>query len=419
MSLLKASPTLLLRRVSSINPELLFILSTVVVNGGNYLYNIYLGRALGPVQFAEAGMLVTMLLVISFLGMTFQLVTAKYSALLDQHQLASFYGWSSRIAKLTGMILGLALFVGAPLLAKYFNTANYQIFQILALGMPFYFLLSVKRGALQGQKAYAYLSSSYQTEMWSRLLLTVLLIYINVWYSSIVVSWGITISIIIGYLTLGRVKYGDGSWQLMPDTRKMVVKFFLFTAFYEVVQIIINYSDILLVKHYFTAYDAGIYTSIALIGRMIYFIAWMFVMLLLPDVVSKKKDKRPHKIVLFKYLGGISLFAFSIVLACFFFPSQVVDLIFGSGYEAAAPLLWKYALATAFFAISNVFVYYYMSTDEYRPVILSFVFASIQLVLYHLYHANLEQMIIVQIVGMGSLLLANLIFFLLPTKSTA
>jgi len=318
MFLHKTRSSVLEKGITRINPELLFIISTVVVNGGNYLYNIYLGRALGPAQFAEAGMLVTMLLVISFLGMTFQLVTAKYCAQLDEEEISSFYGWSMRIARLTGMVLGMAFFIGAPYLAQYFNTDHPQIFEVLALGMPFYFLLSVKRGALQGQKEYAHLSSSYQTEMWSRLLLTIALIYINIWYSSTVVAWGITISIIIGYLTLGKLKFStdSGTWQLKQHTRSLVIKFFLFTAFYEVVQIIINYSDILLVKHYFEAHTAGIYTSIALIGRMIYFIAWMFVMLLLPDVVSKQKDNVPHKMVLFKYVAGISLFAFSVVGVC-------------------------------------------------------------------------------------------------------
>ena len=39
--------------------------------------------------------------------------------------------------------------------------------------------------------------------------------------------------------------------------------------------------NILLVKHYFSNNDAGLYSSLALIGRVVYFVAWMFVMLLL------------------------------------------------------------------------------------------------------------------------------------------
>ena len=45
-----------------------------------------------------------------------------------------------------------------------------------------------------------------------------------------------------------------------------------------------------MVKHYFGPNDAGLYASLALIGRVVYFVAWMFVMLLLPSVVQKEKD---------------------------------------------------------------------------------------------------------------------------------
>ncbi|GAL74118.1 capsular polysaccharide biosynthesis protein [Nonlabens ulvanivorans] len=59
------------------------MLSVLVVNGGNYIYNLVLGRLLGPAQFADAAILITFLLVLSFLAMTFQLVTAKYAVLLE------------------------------------------------------------------------------------------------------------------------------------------------------------------------------------------------------------------------------------------------------------------------------------------------------------------------------------------------
>ena len=49
---------LLLRKIS---PEQLFMISVLVVNGGNYIYNLLLGRILGPEAFAEAALLITLL----------------------------------------------------------------------------------------------------------------------------------------------------------------------------------------------------------------------------------------------------------------------------------------------------------------------------------------------------------------------
>ena len=177
-------------------------------------------------------------------------------------------------------------------------------------------------------------------------------------------------------------------------------------------QIIINNSDILLVKHYFPSYEAGLYASLALIGRVVYFVAWMFVMLLLPNVVNKEKEGLPHGNVLLKYVIYISLLAFAIVAGSYLFPEFVVNIMFGKEYISIAPLLWKYALATSVFAISNVFAYYFLSIDKYVPVILSAVMGIAQVVLIIFFHNSLLQVVIMQIIAMSLLLLVQLIFFL-------
>jgi len=189
------------------------------------------------------------------------------------------------------------------------------------------------------------------------------------------------------------------------------------TAFYELTQIIINNSDILLVKHYFESYDAGLYASLALIGRIVYFIAWMFVMLLLPTVVQLKKEGKNTAPVLFKYVGYIAGIELLIVFGCSLFPETAITLLFGDSYLAMAPLLWQYALATGLFAISNIFAYYYLSLDRYIPVVISGVFGVLQMSLVIFFHNSLEQVVHMQIVAMFLLLLLQVSFFIFDSKS--
>jgi len=185
----------------------------------------------------------------------------------------------------------------------------------------------------------------------------------------------------------------------------------ILTACYELTQIVINNSDVLLVKHYFDAMDAGLYASLALIGRAVYFVTWMFVMLLLPAVVQKQKDSEPTAPILFKYVGYISLLTFSIVLVCYLFPELIISLLFGKAYIAMAGLLWQYALATSLFAISNIFAYYFLSLDRYKPVLFSGIVGVTQIVLVTFFHNNLEMVVQVQIIAMVALLIAQLVYF--------
>ncbi|CAA0171113.1 MATE family efflux transporter [Tenacibaculum maritimum] len=404
----------LTRKVKNkITPEHLFMISVLLVSGGNYLYNLLLGRFLGPEKFADAAVLITFLLVLSFLAMTFQLVTAKFLVAFDGDTLEPFIAKTFKYALATGIGLGALIIIFSSELQTFFKISSVNTFIVFGLGVPIYFMMSVNRGLLQGKKEFTSLSVTYQTEMLSRLVLTMgLLMFLEI-DTSLIVSIGIFCSFLLGLVPFKYKRISFVTSKVLGIIEnKMVRNFFIVTAFYELTQILINNSDILLVKHYFDGYNAGLYASLALIGRVVYFIAWMFVMLLLPTVVQLKKEGKPTLSVLLKYVSAISLITILIILGCLLFPNQIIYLLFGGDYLELVPLLWKYALATGVFAISNIFAYYYLSIDEYTPVILSGIFGMLQIVLVIFFHKSLEEVVHMQIIAMSLLLAVQLSFFL-------
>ena len=139
-------------------------------------------------------------------------------------------------------------------------------------------------------------------------------------------------------------------------------------------------------------------------------------MLLLPAVVELKKEGKETASILFKYVGYIAGISIVIVLGCLLLPELIISILFGEQYLAMAPLLWKYAIATSMFAISNIFAYYYLSLDKYIPVIISGVFGMLQMLLVVFYHDNLEQVVLMQIIAMALLLVIQIGFFKLETR---
>ncbi|NNM36576.1 MAG: oligosaccharide flippase family protein, partial [Nitrosopumilus sp.] len=374
-------------KLPKLTTEQLFMLSVLVVNGGNYLYNLILGRLLGPAQFADAAVLITFLLVLSFMAMTFQLVTAKFSVVFEKESFQDFISRIYKQAAMVGISLGIVIVFFSNELQLLFKTTSSSMFVIFGIGVPLYFLMSVNRGVYQGKKEFKNLSITYQSEMLSRLLITLGLIYVLNIQSSIVIAIGILISLGFGLIPFKsdflKLK-SHGTIDIIKS--RQVQSFFLITAFYELTQIIINNSDILLVKHYFDSYEAGLYASLALIGRIVYFVAWMFVMLLLPTVVQLKKEGKDTAPILLKYVSYIAGIASIIVIGCALFPETAITLLFGESYLAMAPLLWKYAVATGLFALSNIFAYYYLSLDNYIPVVFSGVFGVLQMLLVVFFH---------------------------------
>ncbi|WP_299605883.1 sugar isomerase [uncultured Aquimarina sp.] len=399
--------------VPKLTSEQKFMLSVIVVNAGNYLYNLLLGRILGPEMFADAALLITFLLVLSFVAMTFQLATAKFSVLFENATFKSFISCIYKYAGITGIVIGAAMVVFSGELQQLFNTKSSLMFTIFGLGVPVYFIMSVNRGFYQGTKRFEKLAWTYQGEMFSRLAITLLLIFtITTVSSSILVVIGIFASFFFGLLPFKKEHFVlKVKNVLSKEQSSQISKFFVLTAFYELTQIIINNSDILLVKHYFPEYDAGLYASLALIGRVVYFVTWMFVMLLLPAVIEKKKLGEATAPILVKYVGYVVGLASVVVLGCYLFPELAIHLLFGDAYLSMAPLLWKYAVATALFAVSNIFAYYFLSLDQYIPVVVSGLLGISQILLIVFFHSSLLEVVVVQIIAMAVLLVIQLIYF--------
>ena len=394
-----------------------FMLSALVVNIGNYLYNLALGRLLGPGAFANAAILITFLLILSFMAMTLQLSVAKFTGSFDTEKKDAFLKYSRKWSLIIGGIVGSLIFFSSHELQSWFNTDSANMFRIFGLGVPIYFLMSVNRGFFQGEQEFIKLSITYQGEMLSRLFLTLVFILFLPFESSELVSLGILISLVPGMLPFKRIKT-----KVLPMLEKAEIahlkKFILVTAFYELTQILINNGDILLVKHFFDSHAAGLYSSMALIGRAVYFVAWMFVMLLLPEVVKRHKEGLDTKNIFFKYLGMISALVTAVVITTTLFPNLIIQVLFGSAYSEVAGMLWKYALASALFALANVFVYYFLSLDRYLPVAVSGVFGVLQLAVIFFQHNSLEMVVEAQIYVMLGLLILQSGYFLYQNKTS-
>ena len=379
-----------------------------------------LGRILGPAAFADAAILITLLLVLSFLGMTFQIVTSKYAVLLEDQKKVVFIKTITRTALFFGILIGALIVIFNQKLQEIFHTETSEMFLIFGFGIPLYFLISINRGLYQGSNGLHKMAITYQTEMVSRLVITILtVLFLPNIPTSIAVALGILISFVFGLFPFQKdILTSTKTVQKEIIDSKSIYTFFALTAFYEFTQIIINNSDILLVKHYFNNDQAGLYASLALIGRVVYFVAWMFVMLLLPKVIQLKKEGKNTQPILMQYVLYIALLSTVIVGGTYLFPELIVHLMFGDNYIAIAPLLWKYALATSVFAIANIFAYYFLSIDKYFPVVVSAILGFAQIVLIVLFHNSLQQVVEMQIIAMLFLLFFQLCFFFFQNKKS-
>lgn len=399
---------------------LLFV-SMTIVNGGNYLFNLILGRWLGPAYFADLSLLVTLMLMMTFITITFQLTAAKfaaaYTAQEDVERLLGMRLWLARQAWIWGGLFALILILGAPFWQQFFHTVSMWPFIILGVGIPVYLAQGVERGMLQGQMRFSRLALSYQAEMVVRLLGGLLMVFMG---------WGVNGAVAAMSLSfLASWLVAKTNWQFSLPTifkrlklpaafskidKRVIIAFSVPVIVTQLSQILINNSDILIVKRYFPPIEAGQYAALALIGRIVFFATWSVTTALFPIVAQKQQKKENHRYLLVSGLTLVGSVSAVIILMAWWQPTLIIDILFGAAYQEMAPLLWLYAVATGIYSLANVVINYRLSADNSFGAYIGVAGGIAQVICLSIWHDSLQQVIFIQIGLMSTLLFVLLLW---------
>ena len=100
----------------------------------NLVYNVATARLLGPTGFAHTTAVYTLLMLMSAITLTFQVVCAKYVANHDlPEEKAAVFTALHRRAWIAGVAIGLALFLFRRALAGYLNLPDPGLILLLAV----------------------------------------------------------------------------------------------------------------------------------------------------------------------------------------------------------------------------------------------------------------------------------------------
>jgi O-antigen/teichoic acid export membrane protein len=388
------------------------LVGSVLVAGINFGFNASMARLLGPALFAQVAAVVTLLMLASAVSLSFQMVCAKFVARNESTfgKLAVFHGLRKR-----AWIVGIAIAVGLTLaqkpVAAYLQMPNSWVLAVFALGMAFYTPLGVKRGSMQGLCEFGALSRNYILEAGSKLACAILLVELG--YGVMGAVGAISASILAAVLIPSPKAQDDaGSKTLIPASFREGMQAIVFF----VGQVVINNIDIILVKHFFAAEQAGLYAAVALVGRVLYFAAWSIVSAMFPiSAASKEGENKVHVLLLPFMIVLLMSVTFVVVLALF--PGFIIHLVVGEGFHYAAPFLSLYATATGLYALSVVLMTYEMSRKIANTGWVQLIFSGALVLLIYMLHSSLRQVIVVQIVLMLLMLLVVSLPFLRSIRS--
>lgn len=364
----------------------------------NLVYNVATARLLGPTGFAHATAVYTLLMLASAITLSFQVVCAKYVASHEtpEEKSAIFASLHLR-AWLAGVGLGLVLFLFNRAIQSYLNLPDPVLISLLALGTAFYIPLGVRRGYIQGIHAFSSLAINFMLEGVVRLGGAYLLIRYGLGVEGAVLAS--VIAVIASYF-LAKPSPGLQSFR----ARRFPIAFGegLQAIVFFSGQVVINNFDIVLVKHFFSSDEAGIYAAVSLVGRLVNMCAWSVVNTMFPVSAAARQSDREARPVLFMSLSMVFLILAVLILALWAIPSFLWRTLFGSHFELGnygglAALLILYAITAGIYSLSSVMITYEMSRKIANTSWVQLAFSGALGLGICVFHHSLAQVIYVQL----------------------
>ncbi|MGH9528441.1 MAG: lipopolysaccharide biosynthesis protein [Terriglobales bacterium] len=400
-------------RARVLTGSMILLVSSGFVGAMNLLYNLAIAHALGADKFGHASAVYTVLMLLSSVTLSFQLLCSKYVAKNDSAgEKIGIYRFLHRRAWIYGISVSGLLFLSSGLITRYLNLPTRSYIMMLAAATLFYVPLGVRRGLMQGRYDFRPLAFNFVLEVVVKLGGAVVLMWAGFGVSGVVAA--IVASVVVAYLFASpRRERGVHSDALLPSAMGEGIQ----ASVFFVGQVIINNLDIILVKHFFSATQAGVYAAIALVGRVVYMLSWSVVSGMFPFSAGVRSEERGGRAVLGTGLLLVVLISSLFTLGTWLAPPALWHIVLGAGFPLGGhntytSLLVLYAATTGIYSLSVVLMSYEISRKIGNVSWLQLGFSAAIIAGIYLFHQTLHSVIMVQAVLMTALLAVVAVPFL-------
>jgi len=406
--------------------SLIVIVGTLVASIFSYLFNMLMGRYLGPKAYGEMMALMSLLMVISVAGGAILTITMRYAGELYTD------GKSQALKKLLAVFTRYVYFISFGILliclafskpiADYFSIGSLVPVFIAFASLIFGLVMSVNKGFLQGAQRFTAVSAIGVLEMAFRLTLGIILVKVGFQVSGALaaVVLATAISYFITFWPIERVfanfKQDKTAKNYSFDKREILG--YSWPAFLASVLLVIAINlDIILVKHYFSPQDAGIYAAISTIAKIILYVTAPVVTVMFPMVSERTtKGNKHYSIFLFSLLfvlvGALLVLGLYVIA-----PAKIITILYGAQYVSFFYLLPEIGMAILLYSLINLLVNYYLVIKNFTFIWFFIASELLQIIAISIWHPSI--VVVVRIIIVTFALLFGIMFgyYLVSKKS--
>lgn len=371
------------------NAGLIFLIGSMIVSIANYLYHLFMGRMLGPHEYGVLGSLFAIIYISTFATGTFNKVISKYTSELKSKNKLNNLKYLVRKGfykvSVIGFILLLIYFALTPFLADFMNLDSVTGLVITGIVAYMSLILTLFIGYLNGIQEFVWQNTSNVITTIIKLVLAIIFVYIgySVNGALFAIIIGSIAGIIICYFPIK--KSLKGAIKEKFNTREI----YLYTIpvfFASLFPVLLITIDTILVKHYFSSHDAGLYAALGNIGKIIWFGSGFLIGAIFPKIVALKSQKKDTSRLLIKAMF-ITLFLAGIGCIVYFItPTLIVNTLYGKEYLEIVKLIGLFGIGMAMYSLSQVLITYNLAIEKYKfiyIILAGFIIEMTGIILYH------------------------------------
>ncbi len=330
-----------------------------------YVFHIYVGRSLGPADYGVFGALMALFMIIALpagaISYAITKFTAKFNFKKQYNKIGILRKKITKRVWVYSIILFLIISLCSRLIANFLKIDSVVPILFVGFTLIFAMILPVNRGILQGMKKFKIYSWNTIIESAARLGLVMLLLFFGLKVNGAILAYGLgyLIAFLFIFPFIKETKVEKKEFLDMQQIYKFI---FLVLIVNLILQGIINLPTIF-IKHFLSSEFTGYWTAALTLARATLFVSTGIIIVMFPEV-AEKENHEDKKRIFKKALFLTLLTSIGIAIIYLSIPHIFINLLYGSEFLSAVPILRWMGLAMIGIACLQLSLNYWLAGKE-------------------------------------------------------
>lgn len=391
--------------------SVIMLLGSNFYNLGQFIYHFLAGRLLGKVLYGDLAAIISIVAYFSIVQLALGLTIVKYIAQQkNKNSISNFVKWFNLWGLILAVSLAMIALILSPWIASFLNISPKISIYILPIFIFLFSIVYIHRSILQGLLKFGNLALSYVLETILKIVLTFIFIVLGWKVFGTMIALILTVFFVFLMTRISLNSLLIGKKQKMPKVMPLIK--YSFPVLVQGLALNSMYStDLILVKHFLSSQEAGIYASLSVLGRIVFFGSTPILLVMFPFVAKKYSQGHSVKQLFFLSLLLTLLISISLITAYYFIPQIFINILYGREFLQGASMLWLFGIFMALLSFATLFIQFFLSIDKPKIVFVFAFIAVIQAILLNFIHSSILEVLKINIFTAALLLGILCVYF--------